>query len=441
MELEKKFLHEIAVSIENLKKAFDLLVDETYFQYPDSKNLFKVIQYNFKTYGTVLQSDTLQSLLRMSKHMTPEAQSRVAILFEELKSFPVVSDFNVLLDELREYYKTNSIKQSLEKAVTSLHDKNPDEAMSRLKTDLVTLERSINVEGHDAGYFGSDADAKLEQYLDAKAHPELYRGIDLGFSTIDSITNGLPKGSVTIIMGTAKSAKSVLMVNVAYHNLLKGKRVYYHVNEGGRSLVEQRIACRATGLIMDKIERRTLDDTEFNRYSTFMKVCGQRQLLYVDSVPRSLSSASYIERKVEELSTDGPIDLIIIDYMSLMKPDDRSMKTGWERLSAISLELKDLGMKTNIPILTIMHVNRPGAKDDKKNFDLEDMGLSYEPSKNVDLVMSWRLADEDELKSTRQAQGNLSIEASRFSGTGDTTLKVNTNVMLMEEFDLSKMLH
>lgn len=443
-EIEKTFLHELIRDEQNLKTAVLAGVTKHFFQFTETRNLFLIIEYNFKKYHQVLKSDTLQSWLQKSQHMTQEAQAQVAVLFEEIKLLPDFSDFNVLLEDFFAYYKINAIKASLDRSVDFLANHQPDKAMSQLKTDIVTLERAVSPKEVDSGYFAANFQDKIKQYLDKKANPEKYKGIDLGFSIIDGITNGLPKDSATIIMGEQKSAKSVLLVNIAMANFLKGKRVYYHSNEGGKEIVENRLICRGTGLVMDKIERQQLSDAEFDTYEKFLidKSGHFTKGLYLDSVPRSLSTTSYIQRKVTELQEDGPVDLIIIDYMSLMKPDDIRGKQTYEELGEVAMALKELAMKIKIPVVTIMHVNRNGIKNtDKDHFGIEDMGLSMEPAKHVDLVMSWRLKDVDELKRSRMGQGVLSIELSRFCGAGAVTLQINTNLMRISEYDLSKVLH
>lgn len=442
IEIEKKVLHELTASIENIKMAMLAGINHHYFQYTETRNLFLIVEHNFKQYQQVLKSDTLQSWLPRSQRMSAEEQAQVTVLFEEIKLLPDFSDFAVLIEDFISYYKITCIKNSLDKSVSHLSNKQPDQAISQLKSDIVNLERATNINNIQSGYFADNFQDKFIRYDDEKQNPDKYKGVSLGFSTIDTITNGLPKGSVTIIMGSQKSAKSVLLGNIAYHNFQQKKRVYYHVNEGGKDLVENRFICRATGLVMDRIERKQLSDEELTQYKNFLTSNNATKRMYIDSVARSNSSVSYIESRVDELKVDGPIDLIIVDYMSLMKCEDRGIKQTYETLGAIALDLKDLGSKLNIPIITIMHVNRAGMKDkEKDHFDLEDMGLSNEPSKHVDLVMSWRVKDVQELKRTRQGQGVLSIEASRFCGEGDVTLQINTNLMKINEYDLAKVLH
>jgi replicative DNA helicase len=441
IELEKSFLHEVTRDEKIVKLAIDGHVTEAYFQYPETKLLFRIIKYNFDRYSQVLRTDTLQSLLRVSQRMTPEDQSQVTILLEEVKLLPDCSDFNVLLDEFTNYYKITCIKNSLEASVSFLADKNPDKALDRLKSDIVSLERAINTAGLESGYFGENHKEMIFKYLDSKNHPEKYKGIELGYRTIDNITNGLPKNTVTIIMGSPKSAKSVLLVNVAYHNLLLKKRIYYHVNEGGKEMVENRLACRATGLIMDRIERRQLSDAEFQTYTQFLESISKTKQIYIDSVPRSLSSISYIERKVKDLEIDGAVDLVIVDYMSIMSPDDKTLNQGWEKIGAVAMDLKNLAAKLNVPILTIMHVNADGLKSETAQFEMHQMGLSREPLKHVDLIMSWKINDQEELDTTRQGQGVLTLSGSRFCGSGKVTLNMNTNIMKISEYDLNRILH
>lgn len=442
IEIEKKVLHELVKNTAAIKMMLLAGVNYKYFQYTETRNLFLIVEFNYKQHQQVLQSDTLQSWLTRSQKMNAEEKAQATVLFEEVKLLPDFSDVAVLIEDFIAYYKTTCVKNALDKSVSLLSNNQPDKAMSQLKTDIVNLERATSITQIQSGYFAENYQDKLIRYDDEKLNPEKYKGMELGFRTIDNITNGLPKGSVTIIIGSQKSAKSVLLGNIAFHNFNKGKRVYYHVNEGGKDLVENRFACRATGLVMDKIERRQLSDTELALYKDFFANNSKTKRMYIDSVARSNSTVSYIEQKVNELRVDGPVDLIMIDYMSLMKSESSSSKKTYEVLGDLAMDLKDLAGKLQLPIITIMHVNRDGMKDkDKDHFGLEDMGLSNEPSKHVDLVLSWRVKDGQELKRTRQGQGVLSVEASRFCGEGDVTLQINTNLMKISEYDLAKVLH
>ena len=92
------------------------------------------------------------------------------------------------------------------------------------------------------------------RFLDAEQHPEKYKGINVGFDGFDKLTGGLVGGTVTLIIGGWKSAKSVLSMNMA-HNVATsdfntkrvGKRVLYHVNEGRFELNQARLSILCDG--------------------------------------------------------------------------------------------------------------------------------------------------------------------------------------------------
>jgi hypothetical protein len=92
-------------------------------------------------------------------------------------------------------------------------------------------------------------------------------------------------------------------------------------------------------------------------------------------------------------------------------------------------------------MIIIAHVNRKGMQsDNKKNFGLEDLGLSLEPLKHVDMIASWRIEDPESFKLTHIGTGYLSIQGARDAEEPDVALHVNTNLMKIQTLTV-KVIH
>ena len=62
------------------------------------------------------------------------------------------------------------------------------------------------------------------------------------------------------------------------------------------------------------------------------------------------------------------------------------------------------------------------------------MGLSLEPLKHVDMIVSWRITgDIEQFERTHTGQGFLTIKGARDSETKEISLEVNTNKMKIYE--------
>lgn len=436
--IEKQILQKFLEKTEYIQTALEKQVTYKYFQYPDTRKMFELIEYHYNSHHEVLNRDTFQSYIRQATKLTPEELSRQSVLFEEVILLTNSSNFDVLLEEFRNYYATNSLKSTLDTTLDKLADKEPSKAIDFLKTKVTTLERDLIVQRPDSGFFGDKIDKIIERYNDKKIHPEKYKGLEFGWKTFDRDSNGVLPGCVAVITGSMKSAKSVLLINIAYYNLLQGKNIYYHVNEGGASLVEDRLSCRGTGLMMDRIMRCQLDPAEYIKYEGWLQQYKSNNQLYVDPVLRSLSTVPYIERRMldAEQQRGMKFDMVIIDHLGLMSPGQRGDYSSYEKYDEISMELKEFALKHKLPVITVMHVTREGMKSQKKNFEMHEMGLSLGPAKNLDTIISWRVDDEEELKTTRRGHGSLSIQGARESGGKETNLQIDTNIMKIWEVEL-----
>lgn len=436
--IEKQILQKFLEKTDYIKEALEKQVTYKYFQYPDTRKMFELIEYHFNTHHEVLNRDTFQSYIRQATKLTPEELSRQSVLYEEVVLLTNSSNFDVLLEEFRNYYATNSLKSTLDSALDKIADKEPGKAIDLLKAKVSTLERDLITVVPESGFFGDKIDKILQRYQDKKLNPEKYKGLEFGWKTFDKDSNGVLPGCVAVITGSMKSAKSVLLINIAYYNLLQGKNVYYHVNEGGAQLVENRFACRGTGLMLDRIMRCQLDPAEYIKYEGWLQKYKGNNQLYVDPVLRSLSTASYIEQRMLEAQQARGVkfDMVVVDHLGLMSPGKRGDYTSYEKYDEISMELKEFALKNNVPVVTVMHVTREGMKSQKKNYEMHEMGLSLGPAKNLDTIISWRVDDEEELKTTRRGHGTLSIQGSRESGGQETNLQIDTNIMKIWEVEL-----
>jgi replicative DNA helicase len=432
-ELEKQVVGNLLQKPEYIKLALDRNVTDDYFQFPETQALFKCILYYEKTYKIRLESDALQSLLKASK-IAVDMHPRILVLFEEIKTLPVASNFDLVIDEFAEYYKQTLLRQQLNRTVERMGNKdNATEIIKAQWNDLLALQRKILPPNPTSAYLSQDMDGLVAEYFDRKAHPEKYRGVYLGFPDFDTKVGGQMPGTVMIIMGAPKTGKSVLMVNIARNVLMQGKRVYYHVNEGGKSLVEQRyIACDAE-IPYSEIRYTKMTDANEIKFKKHCEMLKSNPNFYIDSVVPSQSNVAYIDKKLRD---EPKFDLVIIDYMGLMTASE-SIEQDWLKWGVISQELKELAAMHQVPIITLMHVNPEGLKKKGNSFGLENMGLTKEPEKHVDFVASWKLEDPELFKHTHTGTAYISVQAARDAEACDVAVHIDTNMMKIQQLQIN----
>jgi replicative DNA helicase len=432
-EIEKQVVGNLLQKSEYIKKALDRNVTDDYFQFPETQALFKCILYYEKTYKIKLESDALQALLKASK-IPLEMHPRILVLFEEVNTAQVASNFDLVIDEFAEYYKQTLLRQQLNRTVERLSNKEPAvEIIKAQWNDLLNLQRKVLPPNPTSAYLSQDMDDLVAEYFDRKAHPEKYKGVPIGFPDFDLKVGGQMPGTVMIIMGAPKTGKSVLMVNIARNVLLQGKRVYYHVNEGGKSLVEQRFVSCDAEIPYSQIRFTKLTPENEEKFRLHCAMLKSNPNFYIDSVVPSQSNVAYIDKKLRD---EPKFDLVIIDYMGLMSASEK-VEQDWLKWGVISQELKELAAMHQVPIITLMHVNPEGLKNKKsQSFGLEHMGLTKEPEKHVDFVASWKLEDPELFKHTHTGTAYISVQAARDAEACDVAVHIDTNMMKIQQLQV-----
>lgn len=437
-KLDRTFLATMLNSQALIELCVRQVVQANYLQLPEYQVLYKMIMYTWDADKVLLRDDSFMSLTKKAVSTDTITISKTETLYSELKLIQPHSSPEILLDEFLQAYKQRRFSSALRNSLELAGDQRIDEAMQALTTNIGDIGKELNRATVSAGFIGEEAEAILFKLEDKEIHPEKYKGIMVGFPSFDLATQGLMKGTSTLIMGSMKSAKSVLAVNIAANVAASGKRVYYHVNEGGKDMVHQRLISCATGIIygsirepLDEKGQKRLTDQDKEKIGSYLR-SPEAARIYVDSTTPASSTPAYVDSRLTELEASGPMDLMIIDHLGLMKSSSKHDK--WLQLDEITQDLIGVIRKHQIPLIIICHVNRDGLKKKDKSFGFDDMGLSLEPLKHVDLIISWRITgDQAEFERNHVGQGFLTIKGARDSETKEISLEVNTNKMKIWE--------
>jgi replicative DNA helicase len=100
---------------------------------------------------------------------------------------------------------------------------------------------------------------------------------------------------------------------------------------------------------------------------------------------------------------DGKLDLIVVDYLQLMDPDQREKRRDLE-IASITKDLKTIASEFDAPIVLLSQLNREAVKSDSGEPELWHLRESSAIEQDADVVIFlWEPRDSD----TRQ--GDLKI--------------------------------
>jgi replicative DNA helicase len=202
--------------------------------------------------------------------------------------------------------------------------------------------------------------------------------LSLSFQLWDDEFKGKLRGKLVPIIGYGGTKKSLLALNIAYDNIIRGlgKCIYSSMEMGATEilnrLIDLRIPSESIFNAHNELEfhhNKTgrIDAGEFykNKFAPFFK--GN----FFITENTSLQTDSYDRLLTKFKEQDKQIDILIVDGLSGMGGSGSET----ELYSKHSKELKDLANKWKLLVLLICHVSKGGKKTDR---DLSDKVRSSE---------------------------------------------------------------
>ena len=216
--------------------------------------------------------------------------------------------------------------------------------------------------------------------------PNYNMGVKTGFPTLDKITNGFKPGELIIIAARPGIGKTTLAVNFAINAAVKyGKSVAMFDLEMSTMQVAQRFVCATGRVPMDFVKGGTKDNTVWATLFETKKIL-ENSNIYVDDT--TTITPAEILSKCRRLKAQQGLDMVIIDYLQLMKSEKQS-KDGnrQQEVADLTRSIKLAARELGVPILLLSQLNRESEKRTDKTPQLSDLRESGSIEQDADIVM------------------------------------------------------
>lgn len=237
--------------------------------------------------------------------------------------------------------------------------------------------------------------------------------VKTGFYKLDDCLGGLEGGDITIIGARPGVGKSAIVTQIIGQMAKKGYRVGYFNLEMNESQVYERFVSRLAELSLTRVRRAKSflggEEEAFNKANEEM--AGYDVII-------STGSKSVSEVKAE--SRHQRFDVIVIDYLQLIKADRRYANRASE-VGDISKSIKWLASELHVPIILLSQLNRVSESKETKEptmAELRESGDIEQDASNIILI--WNVSDKNRsfkgLKVEKQRQGETMKEGLQFDG-------------------------
>jgi replicative DNA helicase len=229
----------------------------------------------------------------------------------------------------------------------------------------------------------------LSDYYDRIEYLTQHRGeligVPTGFADMDRLLGGLQKSDMIILAARPSVGKTSLALSIAHSAAKKHKqRVAFFSLEMSSEQVVQRLISAETGIDSQRLRRG--DITDEGEWRRFMKATSDlsETYFYIDDTPGI--SALELRTKARRLHAEVGVDLVIVDYLQLMRGDYRS-ENRVQEISAISRAIKSLARELNVPVLALSQLSRGVESRTDKRPILSDLRESGALEQDADVVI------------------------------------------------------
>jgi len=215
-------------------------------------------------------------------------------------------------------------------------------------------------------------------------------GVPTGLSELDARLGGLHKQDLIIIAGRPSMGKTALATNIAFHaakniekNGLKSTVAFFSLEMSSEQL-STRILSEQSRIRSNDIRRGKVTEEQMEQFIETSKNIFDLPL-YIDETPAiTIASISNRSRRIKRLFG---LDLIVVDYIQLMRAGSGRYDGRVQEISEITQGLKALAKELDVPVLALSQLSRAVEQRDDKKPQLADLRESGSIEQDADVVM------------------------------------------------------
>ena len=230
----------------------------------------------------------------------------------------------------------------------------------------------------------------IEMATAAYKNEEGIVGVPTGLRDLDDRLGGLHQSDLIIIAGRPSMGKTSLATNIAFNAAKKiqesGKKstIAFFSLEMSSEQLSTRILAEQSRIRSNDIRRGRISDEQFDKFLETSKNISELPL-YIDETPAiSIAAMSNRARRVKRLFG---LDMIIVDYIQLMKGTSFNKDGRVQEISQITQGLKAIAKELSIPVIALSQLSRQVEQRDDHKPQLSDLRESGSIEQDADVVM------------------------------------------------------
>lgn len=263
-------------------------------------------------------------------------------------------------------------------AMTQRPIEDPDELISRIGDKLANLAQNT----------ANSACMSFKDVIMCSCAEMMQDGPNLavksGFLELDQMLSGFRPGSLTIIAARPAMGKTALGLNIMANAAMDAgiTTMFFSLEMTGAELGMRILSARAR---VDSVRIKQMRLTQDDMSAILRAAEAYRNApIYVDETPGL--DISVIRERAKRMHRQHGIQLIIIDYLQLIRSANRRVQNREQEVADISRSLKALAKELAVPVIALAQLNRAvDSRPDKRPWlsDLRESGSVEQDADNV----------------------------------------------------------
>lgn len=319
---------------------------EGYFSLDNSRKIFNVIKQLYKE-NEEISVITINNKLAVNTDKTQVLKK----LFEITDNIITTADIKIAIEKLKDNYNRKQIHKLILKVNKDIRD--ADKTVNEIKKEIMQDINNIKNDAENIAENMQDVFIKVLGDIEGKKQKGDDYSFYTGFFDLDKYTDGLHNSELTCIGARPGVGKTAFALNIAINIAQKGKKVYFCSLEMSAEQIMQRIIGYYTGINTQFLRTGRLKNEEMAKIAEQTNNILSLNLK-IDTKIRYIED---LENVISELKEKEEIDMLIVDYLTLLKSKEKFAIRELE-VAEISRKLKLLALDLKIPVVILVQLNR-----------------------------------------------------------------------------------
>ena len=221
----------------------------------------------------------------------------------------------------------------------------------------------------------------VEKIQQCYNNPGKLRGVPTGLTDVEKVLNGLHKSDLILLAARPSMGKTALALNIAVNAAKSKKVVALFSLEMSCEQIGNRLLSSESKVNSLHLNTGNLADGDIYKLNDALDVLSRLNIFIDDTAGISISK---LRVKVSLLKIKYGLDLIVVDYLQLMRGNGENRV---QEISGISRGLKALAKEFNVPVLALSQLSRNVEMRNEKRPQLSDLRESGSLEQDADIVM------------------------------------------------------